>query len=199
MTALDGDRNTSTALNESIREHANVDLPVCMIVNEEEVECLTKFVIRAKLQKLRHLVIQRAIRPNYLESIFPDIIRLFEPQLVQYNQGIDWKISCYLEVMPGGVPCTNPSIEMLDLCRPLLDSCNRLFLLWYRQQHVECKNFEVRRIMTFITRYTAAPGEQALLKHVDGAGKVDGSVVGEFLLAFTENIIDKIIYRLLRC
>jgi hypothetical protein len=31
--------------------------------------------------------------------------------------------------------------------------------------------------MTFITRYTPAPGEQALLKHVDGAGKVDGSVV----------------------
>jgi hypothetical protein len=31
--------------------------------------------------------------------------------------------------------------------------------------------------MTFITRYTPAPGEQALLKHVDGAGKVDGSIV----------------------
>jgi hypothetical protein len=31
--------------------------------------------------------------------------------------------------------------------------------------------------MTFITRYTPAPGEQALLKHVDGAGKVDGSLV----------------------
>eukprot|EP00560_Eucampia_antarctica_P006519 CAMPEP_0197824576 /NCGR_PEP_ID=MMETSP1437-20131217/1801_1 /TAXON_ID=49252 ORGANISM="Eucampia antarctica, Strain CCMP1452" /NCGR_SAMPLE_ID=MMETSP1437 /ASSEMBLY_ACC=CAM_ASM_001096 /LENGTH=110 /DNA_ID=CAMNT_0043424255 /DNA_START=276 /DNA_END=608 /DNA_ORIENTATION=- len=31
--------------------------------------------------------------------------------------------------------------------------------------------------MTFITRYTPAPGEQALLKHIDGAGKVDGSIV----------------------
>ena len=31
--------------------------------------------------------------------------------------------------------------------------------------------------MTFVTRYTPAPGEQALLKHVDGAGKVDGSLV----------------------
>eukprot|EP00543_Licmophora_paradoxa_P013205 CAMPEP_0202475886 /NCGR_PEP_ID=MMETSP1360-20130828/93136_1 /ASSEMBLY_ACC=CAM_ASM_000848 /TAXON_ID=515479 /ORGANISM="Licmophora paradoxa, Strain CCMP2313" /LENGTH=134 /DNA_ID=CAMNT_0049103067 /DNA_START=538 /DNA_END=942 /DNA_ORIENTATION=- len=31
--------------------------------------------------------------------------------------------------------------------------------------------------MTFITRYTPQPGEQALLKHVDGAGKVDGSIV----------------------
>jgi hypothetical protein len=34
-----------------------------------------------------------------------------------------------------------------------------------------------RRLMTFVTRYTPAPGEQALLKHVDGAGRVDGSVV----------------------
>jgi len=31
--------------------------------------------------------------------------------------------------------------------------------------------------MTFVTRYTPAPGEQALLKHIDGAGKVDGSCV----------------------
>jgi len=28
-----------------------------------------------------------------------------------------------------------------------------------------------------MTRYTPAPDENALLKHVDGAGKVDGSVV----------------------
>jgi hypothetical protein len=31
--------------------------------------------------------------------------------------------------------------------------------------------------MTFITRYSPVPGEEALLKHVDGAGKVDGSLV----------------------
>ena len=31
--------------------------------------------------------------------------------------------------------------------------------------------------MTFVTRYTPVPGEQALLKHIDGAGKVDGSCV----------------------
>ena len=31
--------------------------------------------------------------------------------------------------------------------------------------------------MTFVTRYTPSPGEQALLKHIDGAGKVDGSCV----------------------
>jgi hypothetical protein len=31
--------------------------------------------------------------------------------------------------------------------------------------------------MTYIARYTPAPDENALLKHIDGAGKVDGSVV----------------------
>ncbi len=35
----------------------------------------------------------------------------------------------------------------------------------------------VSRLMTFVTRYTPRPNENALLKHVDGAGKVDGSVV----------------------
>ena len=149
------------------------------IINDEAVRPLAKYVIRAKLQKMRHLVIQRAIHPEYLESIFPDVIRLFKPQHVQYNQGVDWKISCYLEVMPGGVPCTNPSEKMLLLCKPLLENCNHLFRQWYLQQHANVECIEVRRLMTFITRYTATPGEQALLKHVDGAGKVDGSVVGK--------------------
>ena len=62
--------------------------------------------------------------------------------------------------------------------------------MWYRQQHA-CNNDgdtfrykkdehglpKVSRLMTFITRYTPAPNENALLKHIDGAGKVDGSVV----------------------
>jgi hypothetical protein len=31
--------------------------------------------------------------------------------------------------------------------------------------------------VTFVTRYTPAPDENADLTHIDGAGKVDGSVV----------------------
>lgn len=86
--------------------------------------------------------------------------------------------------MEGGIPCTNPNIELLRVFEPLLDTCNDLFVMWYRQQHA-CNNsknitnstLQMKRLMTFITRYTPAPGEQALLKHVDGAGKVDGSLV----------------------
>jgi len=84
--------------------------------------------------------------------------------------------------MEGGIPCTNPNLELRSVFEPLLDTCNDLFIMWYRQQHAcNSKNLsdtlQVKRLMTFITRYTPAPGEQALLKHVDGAGKVDGSLV----------------------
>jgi hypothetical protein len=119
----------------------------------------------------------------------------------QYNGGVaqvkEWKISCYLEVMPGGIPCTNPNLALLEHFTPLLDTCNDAFLHWYRQQHscnqqqrktaittppttaatFSSERIRVKRLMTFVTRYTPNPGEQALLKHVDGAGKVDGSVV----------------------
>jgi hypothetical protein len=147
-------------------------------------------VLRHKLQKLRHLVIQQAISPDYLDSLFPGLLQYFHPQTVVYNGGVaqikQWKISCYLEVMQGGIPCTNPNIPLRQLFLPLLDTCNDLFLKWYQQQHAcnnnvkrtaTCTAKHCHRLMTFITRYTPNPGEQALLKHVDGAGKVDGSVV----------------------
>lgn len=118
---------------------------------------------------------------------------LFEPQAVTYNGGVanvkNWKISCYLEVMEGGIPCTNPHEGLKRHCWKLLETCNELFASWYKQQHScndpntskykvdENGNPIVSRLMTFITRYTPAPDENALLKHVDGAGKVDGSAV----------------------
>ena len=62
---------------------------------------------------MRHLNLAKAISPAYLDTLMPTIISLFDPQQVRYNGGVanvkDWKISCYLEVMDGGVPCTNPS------------------------------------------------------------------------------------------
>eukprot|EP00815_Leptocylindrus_aporus_P003445 CAMPEP_0116053972 /NCGR_PEP_ID=MMETSP0322-20121206/2511_1 /TAXON_ID=163516 /ORGANISM="Leptocylindrus danicus var. apora, Strain B651" /LENGTH=82 /DNA_ID=CAMNT_0003537249 /DNA_START=261 /DNA_END=506 /DNA_ORIENTATION=+ len=82
--------------------------------------------------------------------------------------------------MPGGLPCPNPNVKLCMECQPLLNACNDIFYEWYVQQHPAVKNLSkrkrlgVERLMTFVTRYTAAPGEQALLKHIDGAGKVDG-------------------------
>lgn len=164
-----------------------------MIVREGvKTKEIPKGVLRKKLSKMRHLVVQNTISKLYIEALFSEyILPLFQPQTVTYNGGVanvkNWKISCYLEVMEGGIPCTDPHYTLREHCLPLLDSCNDLFIAWYRQQHAcnssknrsEKKNQElkVRRLMTFITRYTPAPGEQALLKHVDGAGKVDGSIV----------------------
>ena len=155
---------------------------------------IIKGVVRAKLNKRRHLVIPGAISPSYLDQLMPPIVSdLFQPQTVTYNGGIanitEWKISCYLEVMEGGIPCTNPHEGLKNHCWELLDTCNKLFASWYRQQHAcndvttstykvdEEGNPIVSRLMTFITRYTPAPDQNALLKHVDGAGRVDGSVV----------------------
>jgi hypothetical protein len=166
---------------------------------------INKAVIRQKLKKQRHLMLFKAIDPGYLDSLFPSLLDLFRPQTVVYNGGIakipEWKISCYLEVMPGGIPTTDPNLDLLRLFLPLLDACDDLFLHWHRQQHA-CNNqtrqqhgnksdsstsdstgrrldggdgssylttsttpsSSCRRLMTFITRYTPNPGEQALLK-----------------------------------
>ena len=143
---------------------------------------ISRQVVRRKLAKQRHAVIEKAVDPSYLDSLFPDMLRLFNPQTVYYNGGIaqvpEWKISCYLEVMPGGVPTTEPNVELLQHFTPLLNACNELFAFWYQQQHAcNHKNtasssssslkkgtFQCHRLMTFITRYTPQPGEQALLK-----------------------------------
>ena len=163
----------------------NPDVTKQNIIRRNVEKEIPKGVLRKKLAKMRHLVIEKGIEPSYLDSLFPQILELFDPQTVDYNGGIakvkKWKISCYLEVMDGGIPCTNPNIELLNACKPLLENCNFLFKLWYKQQHA-CNGkridiIDVERVMTFITRYTPAPGEEALLKHVDGAGKVDGSIV----------------------
>jgi len=161
---------------------------------EETRKQVARGVIRAKLSKRRHFVLPRAISPFYLDMLMPPIVNsLFQPQTVTYNGGVanikNWKISCYLEVMEGGIPCTNPHDELRRYCWDLLETCNGLFAYWYKQQH-SCNDASssknrvdengapvVSRLMTFITRYTAAPEENALLKHVDGAGKVDGSLV----------------------
>uniref|UniRef100_A0A7S3PDM7 Fe2OG dioxygenase domain-containing protein n=2 Tax=Amphora coffeiformis TaxID=265554 RepID=A0A7S3PDM7_9STRA len=159
---------------------------VASFVRSELQQDIVRQVVRQKLRKQRHLVLPKAIDAAYLDELFPQLLDLFNPQTVYYNGGIakvpEWKISCYLEVMEGGVPTTHPNLELQAHFEPLLDACNDIFLFWYHQQHA-CNKVNQKpvqgchRLMTFVTRYTPNPGEQALLKHVDGAGKVDGSVV----------------------
>ena len=185
--------DSNDANDEIEKHHENTNLYSYDIIRQNVIQKeIPKGVLRKKLSKMRHLVINGAIQTPYLEELFKNsILPLFDPQTVTYNGGVakikEWKISCYLEVMEGGIPCTNPNTQLKECCEPLLNSCNELFIAWYKQQHacnkkkvggvVGNRDLKVKRLMTFITRYTPAPGEQALLKHVDGAGKVDGSVV----------------------
>lgn len=192
-TELDSASSAAEDATSKAKSPASSNINIVTSPNEIN-KLITKGVLRAKLNKRRHLVLPRAISPAYLDTLMPSIVtKLFQPQTVTYNGGVanikNWKISCYLEVMDGGIPCTNPNIQLKDHCSELLDTCNALFASWYRQQHAcndpttskykvdENNNPIVSRLMTFITRYTPAPDENALLKHVDGAGKVDGSVV----------------------
>ena len=134
---------------------------------------IVRQVLRQKLRKQRHVVLEKAIDPDYLDELFPKLLKLFKPQTVYYNGGIakvpEWKISCYLEVMDGGVPTTDPNLALKAHFEPLLEACNDIFLFWYRQQHACNKAGQhsvkkCHRLMTFVTRYTPNPGEQALLK-----------------------------------
>lgn len=43
---------------------------------------IAKGVLRKKLAKMRHLVVEKAIKPEYLDSLFPSILKLFDPQNV---------------------------------------------------------------------------------------------------------------------
>ena len=171
----------------------------CEMVRHNIRKEICKGVIRCKLMKRRHLLIKEGINPLYLKEIFPIIIQNFQPQHVRYNGGVanikTWKISCYLEVMDHGIPTTQPNVLLLQHCLPLLNQCNDLFLFWYQQQHnvskhqsksengasssTTRKTMQCRRLMTFITRYTPAPNEQALLK-----------VKFQYVVLYVHSIID---------
>ena len=172
----EGHRSSSSSPNNPISWEA------CDFVRENVRNEICRQVVLGKLAKRRHVVLPRVFDATYLNDIiFPHLLSQFDPQHVTYNGGIagtkDWKISCYLEVMDGGVPTASPHLGLLQVFQPLLEQCDDLFLYWYRQQHAcnatrskllgvaskkEAKH--CRRLMTFVTRYTPAPGEQALLK-----------------------------------
>lgn len=52
-----------------------------MVRSNVEKEII-KQVVRQKLSKLRHLVVKEAISPEYLDSLFPTLLKLFQPQTV---------------------------------------------------------------------------------------------------------------------
>jgi hypothetical protein len=183
MKTLEAVRETDSPPDESEKENCNaeendlsetqsLDFERSRFVRPLVKKEISQLVIRSKLKKRRHLVLSKVIDDEYLQSLFPKLLQYFSPQPVQYNGGRaniqNWKISCYLEVMSHGIPTAEPNLLLLHHFTPLLHVCDSLFLFWYQQQH-SCPatlrdSMRCRRLMTFITRYTSAPNEQALLK-----------------------------------
>lgn len=46
---------------------------------------ISRLVVRKKLAKQRHLVIEKGIQPEYLDSLFPDLLSHFDPQVVNVS------------------------------------------------------------------------------------------------------------------
>ena len=131
--------------------------------------------------KDRHTLVERAVRPDYLQTLFPDIKRTFKPQPIDYTQKVgysryrNWKISCYLRAWPQWTPRIAPHMPLVEVMDPVLDECVSQFKKWYNDLW-GLRESEVIIMNSFVTRYRTEEGETQLKKHVDGR-HVDGSVI----------------------
>lgn len=118
------------------------------------------------------------IDPAWLEALFPTLEACFRPQQGVKYKGVNWKISCYMELeeafISGGYQ-VEPCLPLLEACRPLLDRCDNLFGEWYRHCYGRRKAVPVRQ-HSFLTRYLPMKDQDQLRKHIDGK-HLDGSVV----------------------
>ena len=118
----------------------------------------------------KHKIIKRALNENMLSNTFAKIRAEFEPQLVTYK-GQNWKISTYMELDNtghiSGKHKVDPDVEMLEICREMLDKCTRQFEVWYNEDR-KLKYCKAERLHSFVTRYLPVPGQDQLKKHIDG-------------------------------
>ena len=59
---------------------------------------ISKMVVRKKLAKQRHLVIDRGINPEYLDSLFPALLELFKPQIVNVSLRVQFETQNTLDM-----------------------------------------------------------------------------------------------------
>jgi hypothetical protein len=62
------------------------DHSAAFFVRESVESEISKRVIRQKLAKLRHLVVEKAISAEYLDELFPFLLKHFQPQTVVVRQ-----------------------------------------------------------------------------------------------------------------
>jgi hypothetical protein len=80
MTLTINDNNTRKPLKDA-NDGISKQNQQTMVRSNVEKEII-KQVVRQKLSKLRHLVVKEAISPEYLDSLFPTLLKLFQPQTV---------------------------------------------------------------------------------------------------------------------
>ena len=129
----------------------------------------------------RHKVLrgdEEGINIKWLDNLFPILKKHFLPQAEVKYKGVNWKISCYMELEDSfisGSYQVQPAIELLSACRPLLDQCDELFGNWWRHCY-GLKRARPYRVHSFLTRYLPLKDQDQLKKHIDGK-HLDGSVV----------------------
>jgi len=134
---------------------------------------------RSLASTMRHSVPRQAISPVRLQELFPSLKAAYEQQPLDYGRnsryGSNWRISCYLVVMPNWKPKINPHQPMVDCMGAVMCECVAHFERWY----CELKKLESAKasvMNAFVTRYKAIQDEDQLQKHIDGSN-VDGSII----------------------
>lgn len=130
----------------------------------------------------RHKVLRggesNGIDPSWLSGLFPKLKKLFSPQPLVKYKGVEWKISCYMELEDNFISGSYqviPALDLLKACRPLLNKCDDLFGTWWRHCY-GLRNAKPYRVHSFLTRYLPVKDQDQLRKHIDGK-HLDGSVV----------------------
>jgi len=123
----------------------------------------------------KHAIFKNAVSPKYLRQIFPDMKRHWKPADLSYGKYKRWNLSCYCEVWEGWTPKTPPHPPMAKTMEDTLSAAKEIFEKWYAERN-GLEKVDVITMNSFVTRYSPAPGQDELGKHVDGR-KVDGSLI----------------------
>jgi hypothetical protein len=139
-----------------------------------------KALLKQKPGKKLHVIEKEFFKMKMMVPLFQSIKKVFEPQIISFNQYRNWRISCWMEIeknqRQAGLNYTKTSAELLKIMTPCLEQCDLFFKKCYRRIHGLFSIKKLRRLQSFVTRYRPRPKESALLRHVDGM-LVDGSIV----------------------
>ncbi len=91
-----------------------------------------------------------------------------------------WEISCYAELAKDVpdlmVPGATEHPPLLRVLTPLLENLMHHLSGWWHSMHPEKTGCQLRRVQSFVTKYSARQGQSHLTRHVDGP-QVNASMI----------------------